>query len=69
MVDLGNRQVAFVRNGGAFRAVPVQTGQRNPDQVQVLRGVREQDAVATNAQFLVDSEGFIQTVKTDYRDE
>ena len=69
VVDLGNRQVAFVRNGEAFRAVPVQTGQRSPDQVQVLRGVREQDAVATNAQFLVDSEGFIQTAKTDYRDE
>lgn len=69
VVDLGNRQVAFVRTGGAFRAVPVQTGQRRTDQVQVLRGLREQDAVAANAQFLVDSEGFVQTAKTDYRDE
>ncbi len=69
VVDLGNRQVAFVRNGGAFRAVTVQTGQRRADQVQVLRGLTEQDAVAANAQFLVDSEGFVQTAKTDYRDE
>lgn len=69
VVDLGNRQVAFVRSGGAFRAVPVQTGQRSADRVQVLRGLTEQDAVAANAQFLVDSEGFVQTAKTDYRDE
>ena len=69
VVDLGNRQVAFVREDGAFRAVPVQTGQRSADRVQVLRGLGAQDAVAANAQFLVDSEGFVQTAKTDYRDE
>ena len=83
VVDLGNRQVAFVRRGGAFQAVSVQTGRRSADRVQVLQGVSAQDAVATNAQFLVDSEGFLQTArtptaaqpaastsaKTDYRDE
>jgi Cu(I)/Ag(I) efflux system membrane fusion protein len=77
VVDLGNRQVAFVRRGGAFQAVSVQTGQRSADRVQILQGLREQDAVATNGQFLVDSEGFVQTAqapspttsKTDYRDE
>ena len=83
VVDLGNRQVAFVRRGGAFQAVPVQTGRRSAERVQILQGVSEQDAVAANAQFLVDSEGFVQTArtptppqpptstssKTDYRDE
>ncbi|GAA4024757.1 efflux RND transporter periplasmic adaptor subunit [Hymenobacter glaciei] len=83
VVDLGNRQVAFVRRGGAFQAVTVQTGRRSADRVQVLQGVSAQDAVAANAQFLVDSEGFVQTArtltgaqpaastsaKTDYRDE
>ncbi|TGE22683.1 efflux RND transporter periplasmic adaptor subunit [Hymenobacter metallicola] len=83
VVDLGNRQVAFVRRGEAFQAVPVQTGRRSADRVQILQGVSAQDAVATNAQFLVDSEGFVQTArtaaatqpaastqaKTDYRDE
>ncbi|MBG8555844.1 efflux RND transporter periplasmic adaptor subunit [Hymenobacter guriensis] len=83
VVDLGNREVAFVRRGGAFQAVPVQTGRRSADRVQILQGVSEQDAVATNAQFLVDGEGFVQTArtptpsqsptstlsKTDYRDE
>ena len=81
VVDLGNRQVAFVRRGGAFQAMPVQIGHRSPEQVQILEGLTTQDAVATNAQFLVDSEGFVQTArtptaaqpatsaKTDYRDE
>ncbi|GAA3976712.1 efflux RND transporter periplasmic adaptor subunit [Hymenobacter antarcticus] len=83
VVDLGSREVAFVRRSGAFQAVPVQTGRRSADRVQILQGLSEQDAVATNAQFLVDSEGFVQTArtptsnqpptsnpsKTDYRDE
>ncbi|QNP54409.1 efflux RND transporter periplasmic adaptor subunit (plasmid) [Hymenobacter qilianensis] len=83
VVDLGNREVAFVRRSGAFQAVLVQTGRRSAEQVQILQGVSAQDAVATNAQFLVDSEGFVQTpqtttaaqpaastpAKTDYRDE
>ncbi len=83
VVDLGNRQVAFVRRNGAFQAVPVQTGRRSAERVQVLQGLSAQDAVATNAQFMVDSEGFVQTArtpttappaagtsaKTDYRDE
>ncbi|GAA3955024.1 efflux RND transporter periplasmic adaptor subunit [Hymenobacter algoricola] len=83
VVDLGNREVAFVRRSDAFQAVPVQTGRRSADRVQILQGLSERDAVATNAQFLVDSEGFVQTArapastlpptstpsKTDYRDE
>ena len=83
MINLGNREVAFVRRDGAFQAVAVQTGRRSAERVQVLQGVSAQDAVATNAQFLVDSEGFVQTArtptppqpptstptKTDYRDE
>lgn len=69
VVDLGNRQVAFVRQNGAFRPVPVQTGLRSAKLVQILHGLTAQDAVAANAQFLVDSEGFIQTTNTDYGDE
>jgi Cu(I)/Ag(I) efflux system membrane fusion protein len=69
VVDLGNQQVAFVRTGQAFHAVPVQTGLRTADRVQILRGLSQQDAVAANGQFLVDSEGFVQTSTTTYRDE
>ena len=84
VVDLGNREVAFVRRSGAFHAVSVQIGRRSADRVQILQGLSERDAVAANAQFLVDSEGFVQTAKSiqasdpaltptlpkiDYRDE
>ncbi len=61
VVDLGTRQVAFVRRGATFVPVAVQVGQRTSAQVQVLRGLTGSDDVAANGQYLIDSEGFIQT--------
>ena len=61
VVDLGARQVAFVRRGATFVPVAVQVGQRTAGQVQVLRGLAGSDDVAANGQYLIDSEGFIQT--------
>ena len=39
------------------------------DLVKATKQVAPAQPVAANAQFLVDSEGFIQPAKTDYRDE
>jgi Cu(I)/Ag(I) efflux system membrane fusion protein len=61
VVDLGTRQVAFVRRGSTFVPVAVQVGQRTASQVQVLHGLGGTEAVAVNGQYLIDSEGFIQT--------
>lgn len=61
VVDLGTRQVAFVRRGATFVPVTVQVGQRTAGQVQVLRGLAGPEEVAANGQYLIDSEGFIQT--------
>lgn len=61
VVDLGTRQVAFVRRGATFVPVAVQVGQRTASQVQVLRGLTGSEDVAANGQYLIDSEGFIQT--------
>lgn len=61
VVDLGTRQVAFVRRGATFVPVAVQVGQRTAGQVQVLRGLAGPEEVAANGQYLIDSEGFIQT--------
>lgn len=61
VVDLGARQVTFVRRGATFVPVAVQVGQRTAAQVQVLRGLAGSDDVAANGQYLIDSEGFIQT--------
>ena len=60
VVDLGTRQVAFVRRGPAFRPVAVRVGQRTAGQVQVLSGLAGTDDVAANGQYLIDSEGFVQ---------
>jgi len=61
VVDLGTRQVAFVRRGSTFVPVAVQVGQRTASQVQVLHGLGGTEEVAANGQYLIDSEGFIQT--------
>ncbi|GAB3638295.1 hypothetical protein GCM10027422_38850 [Hymenobacter arcticus] len=64
VVDLGTRQVAFVRRGRTFVPVAVQVGERTASQVQVLRGLAGTEDVATNGQYLIDSEGFVQTDAT-----
>lgn len=65
VVDLGTRQVAFVRRGATFVPVAVQVGQRTAAQVQVLHGLTGTEDVATNGQYLIDSEGFIQTASNN----
>ncbi|MGI4739175.1 MAG: efflux RND transporter periplasmic adaptor subunit [Janthinobacterium lividum] len=60
VVDLGTRQVAFVRRGGTFVPVVVQASPRTASQVQVLHGLSGTEDVAANGQYLIDSEGFVQ---------
>ncbi|MDJ0368052.1 efflux RND transporter periplasmic adaptor subunit [Hymenobacter sp. H14-R3] len=61
VVDLGTRQVAFVRRGGTFVPLPVQVGERTASLVHVLGGLAGTEDVAANGQYLIDSEGFTQT--------
>ena len=61
VVDLGTRQVAFVRRGPTFVPVTVLVGQRTGTQVQIRQGLSGTEDVATNGQYLVDSESFLQT--------
>jgi len=60
IVDLGTERIVFVKIRNAFvsKSVTVQ-GQAN-DKVAVL-GLSSQEEIASNAQFLVDSEGFVRT--------
>lgn len=64
VVDLGTRQVAFVRRGRTFVPVTVQVGQRTAAQVQISQGLTGTEDVAANGQYLVDSESFLQTSST-----
>ncbi|MDQ6814194.1 MAG: efflux RND transporter periplasmic adaptor subunit [Bacteroidota bacterium] len=60
VVSLGRNEVAFLKSAGGFMAHKVTTGTRSEGKVQILSGLNTTDSVATNAQYLVDSESFIQ---------
>ena len=60
VLDLGSRQVAFVRDGeNSFRPVTVTAGRASGGNVPIVGGLTDEQEVAANAQFLVDSESFV----------
>lgn len=59
VLSLGLNKVVFKKTDGGFEAVKVTTGFTNQKLVQILDGLTQTDTVATNAQFLMDSESFI----------
>lgn len=61
ILSLGLDNVVFVRDGESFKARKIETGIINKHLVQVLNGLNKNEAVAANAQYLVDSESFIKT--------
>ena len=61
VLSLGLDKVVFVRSGESFAARKISTGIINKHLIQVLSGLKENEAVAANAQYLVDSESFIKT--------
>ncbi|RYC66536.1 efflux RND transporter periplasmic adaptor subunit [Spirosoma sordidisoli] len=67
ILDLGNEQVAFVQQQDAantFRPVRVQTGQQTGGYVAIMSGLTDENVVARNAQFLIDSESFVNVSNT-----
>jgi Cu(I)/Ag(I) efflux system membrane fusion protein len=63
VLSLGLEQVVFVRAEGGFKAHKVATGMVYRDRVQILSGLTAADSVASNAQYLMDSESFIKIKK------
>jgi Cu(I)/Ag(I) efflux system membrane fusion protein len=63
VLSLGYDKVVFLRTDGGFRSHKVETGMVWQNMVQVLSGLSQTDSVASNAQYLTDSEGFIKTNK------
>ena len=61
VLSLGLDKVVFVRNGESFKARKIETGIINKHLIQVLSGLDKTEAVAANAQYLVDSESFIKS--------
>ena len=59
VVSLGLDRVVFVKSGDGFVARKIKTGARYRQRVQVTDGLAPEESVASNAQYLVDSESFI----------
>lgn len=63
VISLGLDKVVFVKVEKGFRVQKIETGVNTGKMIQVVSGITEQDSVAANAQFLVDSESFIKIKK------
>lgn len=61
IVNRGKRHVAFVKNDSHFTATEILTGLETDSIVQILSGLKGNEQIAENAQYLVDSESFIKT--------
>ncbi|MDB5030627.1 efflux RND transporter periplasmic adaptor subunit [Mucilaginibacter sp.] len=61
LVDLGRTQIVWLKKGAAYRAHQVSTGLANGNEIQITKGLAITDSLASNAQYLTDSESFIKT--------
>ncbi|OYU57310.1 MAG: copper transporter [Chitinophagaceae bacterium BSSC1] len=61
ILSLGMDKMVFKKEVAGFRAWKVQTGMQHGNLIQVTTGLKETDSIATNAQYLMDSESFINT--------
>lgn len=59
VISLGLDKIVFKKYGGVFKALKVKTGLTYNNKIQIIDGLTPYDAVAANAQFLMDSESFI----------
>lgn len=59
VVSLGIDKAVFLKTDGGFKAHKINTGITHENHIQVLNGISQEDAVAVNAQYLMDSESFI----------
>ena len=63
VLSLGMDNVVFQKEGSGFKAHKVNIGMLYKDQIQIINGLSPSDSVAVNAQYLMDSEGFIKINK------
>lgn len=61
ILDLGVEKIAFVKERGVFKPKKIITGIRFNGSIEVKMGLASSDEVASNAQYMVDSESFIKS--------
>lgn len=59
VLSLGINKIVFIKKGAGFFVQKITTGHQHPKWIQVIDGLGENDSVAMNAQYLMDSESFI----------
>jgi Cu(I)/Ag(I) efflux system membrane fusion protein len=61
LLDLGRTKVVWLKKGSLYKAHEVIAGTANGNEMQVLKGLSVADSLASDAQYLTDSESFIKT--------
>lgn len=61
IVNLGQKQIVFLKSDNYFKAKNVNTGFVSDSLVQIINGLNAGDTMAANAQYMIDSESFITT--------
>ena len=61
VLSLGLNNVVLIKQDAGFKVHALQTGITAGNEIQILSGLTPKDSVASNAQFLMDSESFIKT--------
>ncbi|HRE65719.1 MAG TPA: efflux RND transporter periplasmic adaptor subunit [Cyclobacteriaceae bacterium] len=61
ILDMGVEKIAFVKERGVFKPKKIITGIRSNGSIEVKQGLASSDEVASNAQYMVDSESFIKS--------
>lgn len=61
LISIGSKKIVFSKVDNGFQAKEVKTGVEINGFVQILNGLSNNEAIADNAQYLMDSESFIKT--------
>jgi Cu(I)/Ag(I) efflux system membrane fusion protein len=59
VLDLGLDKIVFVKTRGVFKPKAIRAGLSTEGWIEIIQGLSSSDEIALNAQYLVDSEGFI----------
>lgn len=60
-LDLGRQRVVFLKMDGVFQSKKIEVGSMSGDWLEVRSGISENDRIAADAQFLIDSESFVKS--------
>lgn len=60
-LDLGRQRVVFLKKDGVFQSKKIETGGVSGAWLEVRSGISEDDEIAADAQFLMDSESFVKS--------